>query len=146
MIVSNSRLVSVFTIIARGVLISLLVILATACGVADKNAVISAEELSSRIADGSVPVVIDVRSEEEFAGGHVPGAINIPLGTQQEQLPALDLSKGQEIILYCESGGRAGKFAEAMRAEGFYELRLLDGSMRAWRQHTLANDTAKLQD
>lgn len=60
-------------------------------------------------------VVLDVRSAEEFTGGHVPGAVNVPL----EQVVA-DPGRytGQEVYLICQSGGRSAKAAQALAAAG----------------------------
>ncbi len=59
--------------------------------------------------------VLDVRSAEEFAAGHVPGAVNVPL----EQVTA-DPGRyaGRELYVVCQSGGRSLKAAEALNAAG----------------------------
>ena len=52
-------------------------------------------------------VVIDVRTPEEYASGHVEGAINIPYDTITAKLPALArIGKTENILLYCRSGRR----------------------------------------
>lgn len=117
-------------------LVSMLLVMVTACSNADNSQTITAEELASRINDGSAPVILDVRPIEEFNSGHVPGAINIPLGSK-EQLPTLNLEKGQELVVYSKSGKRASIFANYMREEGYFEMRLLDGSMMAWKENSL---------
>ena len=53
-------------------------------------------------------IVIDVRSQEEFMGGHVPGAINIPLNIIPEKVNEIK-AMGNGIILCCASGGRSGQ-------------------------------------
>ena len=60
-------------------------------------------------------VVLDVRSAEEFTGGHVLGAVNVPL----EQVVA-DPGRyaGQEVYVICRSGGRSAKAAQALAAAG----------------------------
>lgn len=87
---------------------------------------VPASELLQRAADGLV-TVLDVRPPEEFAVGHLPGAINIPLS----ELPARlrKLSKGREIIAYCR-GPYCLLSVDAvllLRDEGFSARRLVDG-------------------
>ena len=78
-------------------------------------------------------VVVDVRSPEEFAAGHVDGAINIPL----EELPAraAELPKSQLVVTVCgKGGGRSDRAAEQLRAQGFEQVRPLCGGTHAWQQ------------
>ena len=119
---------------------ALALIVTVACSAADKAGVIEQTELLSRIEDKTAPVILDVRSEAEYKSGHVPGAINVPYPDYQQPLDALSLKKGQEIIIYCESGRRAGKVEKAMKEMGFFEIRHLEGDMRGWREADLATE------
>lgn len=65
------------------------------------------------------PVIIDVRSTEEFSEGHYQGAINLVHSDISQTIGALNLQKNQEIILYCRSGNRAGKAKEALEELGY---------------------------
>jgi rhodanese-related sulfurtransferase len=69
------------------------------------------------------PVVIDVRTDAEFAEGHVQGAINLDIenGAFQAKLSSLDKSVG--YALYCRSGRRSAIAAELMATAGFTEVR-----------------------
>jgi rhodanese-related sulfurtransferase len=71
----------------------------------------SGTELRQRLAEATI---IDVREPGEFAGGHVPGSINVPLS----RLPAHDFggSAGREIVLVCASGRRSERGCEALAA------------------------------
>jgi phage shock protein E len=65
--------------------------------------------------------VVDVRTPEEFASGHVPGAINIPY----DQLPrrAAEIgSPATKVVLYCRTGRRSGMAADALQKAGFSNL------------------------
>ena len=66
----------------------------------DRNTMeaVDAESLVERLADGSV-VVLDVRPEEEYRAGHVPGALSVPVGSLETILQ--DLPKDKEIVAYC---------------------------------------------
>lgn len=78
-------------------------------------------------------LVIDVRSAQEYADGHVPGAVNIPHGSIASHLDALRAVPGRQIVLYCESGRRAGMAAQTLQANGFDRLLQLEGHMQQWR-------------
>jgi phage shock protein E len=65
-------------------------------------------------------VILDVRSPGEFAGGHVPGARNVPHTSIAGALNRLDASK--PVILYCRSGARSGLAASILRGAGFRDV------------------------
>ncbi|WP_297822553.1 rhodanese-like domain-containing protein [uncultured Paraglaciecola sp.] len=77
-------------------------------------------------------VIVDVRTPEEFQQGHVPNAINVPLSNIIDNPAILRISKEKPIVLYCRSGYRAGKAAEALQKNGHQNLRHLKGDMQAW--------------
>lgn len=83
-------------------------------------------------ADTNNFVIVDVRTPEEFQQGHVPNAINIALSEIIDNPAILTFSKGKPIILYCRSGYRAGKAADALKNHGYQNLRHLDGDMQGW--------------
>jgi phage shock protein E len=91
---------------------------------------ISQQEL--REANTKSVVIVDVRTPEEFQQGHVPNAINVPLSEIIENPAILKSSKEKAIVLYCRSGYRAGKAAEALQKEGHQNLRHLEGHMQSW--------------
>ncbi len=64
---------------------------------------------------------IDVREPFEYDAGHVPGAINIPLGMFGKGISAVlkDVSKDAHIVLYCRSGNRSGQALLYMQQIGF---------------------------
>jgi rhodanese-related sulfurtransferase len=68
-------------------------------------------------------MIIDVREPDEFNSNHVLGAINIPVATLLNDSTILkDLDKNNKIILYCQSGNRAGIALNFLRANGFTNL------------------------
>ena len=64
-------------------------------------------------------VVVDVRSGEEFATGHLEQALNIPHTEVGAKLSAFGSDKNKQIVLYCRSGRRAGIAREELKAAGF---------------------------
>ena len=74
--------------------------------------------------------MVDVRTPEEFASGHVPGAINIPF----DELPRRAAEIGPPatpVVLYCRSGRRSGIAVDALQKAGFSKLYDLK-SVTAW--------------
>ncbi|MFT4259568.1 rhodanese-like domain-containing protein [Microbacterium sp.] len=72
--------------------------------------------------------LIDVREAHEFAEGHVPGAVNIPMseiGDRLEELPA------EAFDVICQLGGRSGRVVEALEARG-YDVTNVDGGTAEW--------------
>jgi rhodanese-related sulfurtransferase len=109
--------------------------LLAACGDGAGAPAISGEELESRIEQGDAPLVVDVRTPEEYAAGHVPGALNIPSTQLAGRVGELGLeSRDREIVLYCERGGRAEEAAATLARAGFGTVRHLEGDMSAWRE------------
>ncbi|MEY2624491.1 MAG: hypothetical protein EBT64_02735 [Gammaproteobacteria bacterium] len=92
-------------------------------------------ELRARLAQGSSrPVVLDVRRADEFAAGHVEGALNVAhtvvMASPSTAVPA---AKDAEIVLYCGSGRRASAAIEALRTAGYTNLKHLEGDYPAWK-------------
>jgi rhodanese-related sulfurtransferase len=73
--------------------------------------------------------LIDVRSPSEYATGHIPGAVNMPMEQVQSRLP--DLEGEDSIVLVCQSGQRARMVAGLLEPCG-KELRILEGGTSAW--------------
>ena len=87
---------------------------------------VSRDELVARLHDHLV-TVLDVRPEDEFALGHLPGALNIPLAELERRLS--ELSKSREVIAYCRGPYCVLSFeaVAALRARGYRVRRLEDG-------------------
>jgi len=80
------------------------------------------------------PIILDVRSQQEYQQGHIEGAINIAydqLGSQSELLKDY---KQQPIVVYCRSGRRAQVAYQALQQKGFTQLVDLQGHMNLWQQ------------
>lgn len=98
------------------------------------------DELLQRINDGDAPLVIDVRSAQEYAAGHVPGARNIPVDELAARLDELRDHDQAEIVVYCESGRRASRAKQLLDSHGFVNIRHLSGDMRQWRKDGLPRE------
>lgn len=87
---------------------------------------VSREDLVERLRDDLV-TVLDVRPEDEFALGHVPGALNVPLAALERRLA--ELPRDKEVVAYCRGPYCVLSFeaVAALRARGFPVRRLVDG-------------------
>jgi len=74
--------------------------------------------------------LIDVRTASEFAAGHIPGAINIPLQQLDSRLTELQ-PKVTPVVLYCRSGNRSGSATRMLKNAGFTAVHDL-GPMSRW--------------
>jgi phage shock protein E len=104
----------------------------TACAQAQK---ISQEEFAKKIEGDNKPLILDVRSLNEFLMGHVPGAINIPHNQITKRLNEIIAYKEKEIVVYCRSGFRAGFAEKDLETAGFTRLFHLAGDMNAWKKN-----------
>ena len=72
--------------------------------------------------------LIDVREPEEFAAGHVPGAVNLPMSTIGDHLDDLP---AEAFDVICKSGGRSARVTEALSARG-YDATNVEGGTDGW--------------
>ncbi len=87
-------------------------------------------ELSARLAREDAPLLLDVRTPQEFAAGHIPGAVLIPHDALAARLGELDPER--PVVVYCRTGRRATIAEALLRGHGF-EVSQLQGSWQAWQ-------------
>ena len=119
----------------RPLLVTLLTALALLAACQDAQSPVD-EGMLAKISSGAL--IVDVRTPEEFAQGHFPGAINIPHEQIVEGLRSRQIEASEPVILYCRSGNRSGKAERALHAEGYVSARnagSLDNLLAA-TQHT----------
>jgi phage shock protein E len=102
-----------------------------ASGIAFAAAMTTPAEVAEKIRQPkTAPYILDVRTPEEFADGHVPHAVNIPLqglGTRLAEVP-----KDRDVVVYCHSGARATRGAALLRESGYTRVSEMTGSLMAW--------------
>ncbi len=81
----------------------------------------------SDVADDAV--VVDVREADEWAAGHAPNAVHIPLGELTSRLN--EIPDGDTVPIVCRSGARSGRAVAWLAQQGF-DVANLDGGMKAW--------------
>lgn len=73
---------------------------------------------------------IDVRTAQEYAGGHAKGAQNMPIDTLEANIS--NLKKDQPVYVICETGRRSLAAAEMLKKDGFTRIINITGGTRAW--------------
>lgn len=82
-------------------------------------------------------LILDVRSNDEFATGHLQNAKHIPFGELQNRLKEIEKSKSNIIITVCESGTRSAGAIAILKKAGFDQAFNLDGGIQAWKTQGL---------
>jgi phage shock protein E len=87
-----------------------------------------------RLRASNKTVTLDVRTAEEYAKGHIPGAVNVDVNSKDfvEKVAALD--KGQTYLVHCAAGVRSAKACTRMTRLNFTNLYNLEGGFKAWEQ------------
>jgi len=89
--------------------------------------------------DGAV--IVDVREPDEWAAGHIPGAILIPLGELPSRLG--DVPPNRPIVVVCRSGNRSAQGRDILLGAGFQAVTSLEGGMNDWEVAGLPIETGE---
>ena len=119
--------------VATAVVAALMAALLAACGASSKPSYrqITADEAARMMQEETDFVLLDVRTQEEYASGHIPGAICIPNETiGSEEIPELP-DKGQLILVYCRSGNRSKQASQKLAEQGYTNV-VEFGGINGW--------------
>lgn len=86
-------------------------------------------------------IIVDVREPDEFKGGHIPRAINVPLSALNSRINELEKYKNKPVIVCCRSGQRSAQAAVSLRKQGFNTVHNLSGGFSAWQRDNLPTET-----
>jgi rhodanese-related sulfurtransferase len=93
---------------------------------------VSARALHEGLSADAAPQLLDVRSGVEFAGGHIEGALHVPVTALQARMGSLGLDHDRRVVAICLSAHRSPPAVRLLRAHG-YDAVQLRGGMMAWR-------------
>jgi thioredoxin 1 len=96
------------------------------------NEKVSIEQFEKFLVEKSNALILDVRTPEEFAAGHVKGAVNLNIYDAGFKDALVKLDKSKPVLVYCKAGGRSADAATQMQALGFSEVYNFGGGMLAW--------------
>lgn len=84
-------------------------------------------------------LVLDVRGEEEWSAGHLPGSLNISITELDQRIG--EIPRNRRLIVHCQTGARAAMAASLLRARGFPEVQVFTGGFAEWRAVGLPVET-----
>ncbi|WP_447748645.1 rhodanese-like domain-containing protein [Variovorax boronicumulans] len=87
-------------------------------------------------------VLVDVREPEEFAGGHMIGAKNVPLNLLEEKLAGTVKNKNVPLLLVCATGARAQRAVATAKKLGYEQAQAVAGGLKAWKEANLPVEKA----
>ncbi|MBC8136580.1 MAG: sulfurtransferase [Fibrella sp.] len=94
---------------------------------------VEAEDVETRLADpGWDGVLIDVREQDEYRAGHLPGARGIGRGILEYHIADEVPDTDREIVLYCRGGNRSALAADALQLMGYTRVLSMRGGFRQW--------------
>lgn len=82
-------------------------------------------------------LVLDVRENNEFVGGHIINSVHIPLGTLQNRMNELEKYKSKPVIVGCRSGQRSASACATLKKQGFESVYNLSGGVMGWQNANL---------
>ncbi len=125
-------------IISTGLALSLLGLVSCVRQSVSAQTALSSSELQRLLQENSPGFhLIDVRTPAEYASGHIPGAINIPVDVIGENPPAAE--KGDRIVVYCRSGARSGRARQTLLGLGFTDV-VNFGAVANWKDTLVTGD------
>jgi phage shock protein E len=92
---------------------------------------LNVSEFSQKITEPGV-IVLDVRTPEEFASGHIEGALNIDFNSGNFANEITRLNPSETYAVYCRSGSRSGQATSIMHKAGFHDVSNLNGGVIDW--------------
>jgi rhodanese-related sulfurtransferase len=90
-----------------------------------------------RLMNHESAVVVDVREPDEYRSGHIPHAINIPLGTLHGRLREIEKFRDKPVLLSCRTSQRSARAAMILKKNGFAAAHILGGGITAWQKENL---------
>jgi len=92
---------------------------------------VAPENLADELDHERAPYLVDVRTADEWAAGHIAGSVNVPLQELRDRVA--ELPRGRRIAVYCETGERSSMAASVLQRETLEDVRDLEGGLQNWR-------------
>jgi len=85
--------------------------------------------------DSGEPVVVDVREQDEWDEGHIPGALHIPRGHLESRIERTAPDPSRQVVLYCSAGNRSAFAAKTLEELGYDDVVSLAGGFTDWKRN-----------
>ncbi len=103
------------------------------CSQAQNKSSLSPQEFATKLKQSGEATVLDVRTPQEFASGHLAKARNIDWNGDNFEKQILPIAKAKPVFVYCLRGSRSASAAARMRSIGFKEVYELEGGIAKWQ-------------
>ena len=94
-------------------------------------------EPAHEMTEGGSPFIVDVREYDEFTGGHIPEAVNIPLGEMSDYAAHFPEDREDPVLVVCETGNRSLTGALFLASLGYRDVRSINEGTKGWRERGL---------
>jgi adenylyltransferase/sulfurtransferase len=88
-----------------------------------------------KLIDSEAPLVLDVREQDEWDEGHLPGALHIPRGNLESRIERAEPDRSRSIVVYCASGNRSAFAAKTLEELGYEDVASLAGGFTDWKRN-----------
>lgn len=90
------------------------------------------------LVDSKAGLLVDVRTPQEYASGHIAGAINIDWKNQAEFTSKIkEIAKDKTVLIYCHSGHRSGLAKKFLKEQGYSKIYNLETGIKGWKSENL---------
>ncbi len=103
----------------------------------NKASQLSPPQATRLMNNNSDMLILDTRTKDEFAKGHIKQAINIPLSELKDNVDKLQKYSGKPVLIYCNSGNTSQKAGRILQLSGFSDISNLAGGVLAWKEANL---------
>ena len=100
----------------------------------------SVADVKRRIDSGETFLLVDVREDNEWAKGHLPGAVHMGRGVIERDVEKSVPETGTKMILYCGGGFRSALVADNLQKMGYTNVESMDGGWRGWNEAGLPTE------
>ena len=104
---------------------------------------ISSTSAQARLGQPELPLFVDVREQDEWQEGHLPGAVHVPRGNLESRIEALVPDKSREIVVYCAGGSRSAFAAKSLAELGYENVLSMAGGFADWKRNGYEFTTPK---
>lgn len=91
-------------------------------------------EIKKRLDAGEKMILVDTREDNEWAKGHIPGAVHLGKGVIERDVETTIPDKNATLVLYCGGGFRSALAADNLQKMGYKNVISMDGGWRAWTE------------
>ena len=91
-------------------------------------------DIKKRLDAGEKMIVVDTREDNEWAKGHIPGAVHLGKGVIERDVETAIPAKNATLVLYCGGGFRSALAADNLQKMGYKNVISMDGGWRAWTE------------